>query len=336
MAHNGIINGFHFDPEVFTDYMQEQSCINNKILTSGILMYDPKIEEAIGGSSNIGKIPYFKSMDNEGHALNDDGKTDNIPTGLTGGKQTFMAIARMKSWYQDVYTRYLTGKNPLENFANNLVIPYWKNEWEYNLMAITKGIMGTTGMATHKTNLAVTTGTITDVNKVDLTTHLDLGQKALGDKRTNFSLFVCHSTVATNLKKKEAVENKKYFSSILGEIELPTLGTMIVLETDTNTVDTSVTGFPVYHSYMFGKGVFLTAPKQVPNPYGMEFDQKTKGGVETIYTKQAMVLHPNGFDIIVNNIVEESPTIDELSKSTNWELKFDNKQIAIAEIISNG
>lgn len=336
MPRTGNVNGFDFDSEVFTDYMQEQSCLNNRILTSGIMVEDPIIVESIGGKSNVGTTPFFLPIDGESNALNDDGKTDNTPTELKGGKQTFMAIARMKSWFENTYTRYLTGKSPLQNLANNLVVPYWTNEWENNLMAITKGVMGNAKMSSHKIDLSVKTGTIADANKISLTTHLDLAQKALGDKRTDFSLFICHSQIATNLKKLELVENKKFYSPILGEVELPAVGNMIVLETDTNTVDTSTVGFPIYHSYMLGKGVFLSAPKTVYNPYGTAYDNETRGGVEKLYTKQAMVIHPNGFSIKADAIVEESPTIAELAKPTNWELKINDRLVAIAEIISNG
>lgn len=337
MPRNGTINNFVFDPEVFTDYMQEQSCLNNLILSSGIMIEDPIIEEAVGRRSNVGTVPFFLPIDSEEDALNDDGKTDNKPTALKGSKQTFMAISRMKSWYENTYVRYLTGKSPLQNFADNLVIPYWINQWEADLIAITKGVLGVPGMETHKSDLSTTSGSITDANKIDLTTHIDLAQKALGDKRKNFALIVIHSQIATNYKKLELIENKKMFSPILGaDIDVPMIGNMIVLETDTNTVDTSVAGFPVYHTYMYGRGTFLTAPKQVHRPYGTKYDDEEKGGVEKIYTKQAKVIHPNGFSIKADNIAEESPTREELKNSDNWELKFNHRNVPIAEIISNG
>jgi hypothetical protein len=337
MPREGVVNNFHFDKEVFTDYMQEQSLLNNALIASGVVVYDPLLDEMVGGKGNVGTIPFFSNIDNESDALNDDGKTDNVPTELEGKKQTFMAIARMKAWKEKTYTRYLTGKSPLHNLANNLVVPYWKNQWEKDLMATIKGVMGLSAMSTHKTDVSVTTGTITDANKIDLVTHLDLGQKAKGDKRGQFTLFVCHSKIATNYKKLEIIENKKYFIPVLNQtIELPVIGNMIVLETDTNTIDTSVEGFPVYHSYMLGRGAFLTTDKQVHEPYNTKYDPETDGGVEKLYTKQAKVLHPDGFSIKIDNIIEESPTRVELATSDNWELKVDNKLISIAEIISNG
>ncbi|QUN13600.1 hypothetical protein KEC48_03485 [Clostridium sp. C1] len=337
MARTGEVNGFYFDKEVFTDYMQEQSCLNNLLIASGVLMYDPIIEEALGGKNNVATIPSFLSIDNESDALNDDGETNNTPTELTGNKQTLMAIARMKAWKEKTYTRYLTGVSPLKNLANNLVVPYWTNQWEKVIFSILKGIMGTTGMATHKLDLSVTTGTITDANKIDLTTHIDLGQQALGDKRNNFALMIAHSQVAANLKKKEIAESGKIFSEVLGiDIKVYKVGNMVLLETDTGTVDTTVAQFPVYSTYMLGRGTFLTCPKTVHNPYDVKYDPEDSGGVEKLYTKQARVLHPNGFSLKVDNIAKESPTNTELETATNWELRINHKNVPIALIKSNG
>lgn len=341
MARTGEVGGFYFDSEVFTEYMQEQSCLNNLIIASGILMYDPIIDKAVGRSGNVGTIPFFLPIDSETDALNDDGKTDNTPTTLRGSKQTYMAIARMKSWKENTYVRYLTGKSPLNNLANNLVVPYWTNQWEKIILHITKGVMGVAGMASHVTDLSVdTTGDtyeITDANKIGLTTHIDAGQKALGDKRGNFSLIIMHSVVAANYKKKELMENKKFFSPILNvEINVPMIGNMIVLETDTGTSETDSKGITKYHSYMFGRGAFLTANKLVHRPYGAKYDDEEDGGVEKLYTKQAKVIHPNGFSMKVDNIAEESPTNEELANKANWELKFNHKNVPMAEIITNG
>jgi hypothetical protein len=337
MAHTGLNNGFYFDPEVFADYMQEQSTLNNVLIDSGVVVQDATLAQAVGGKSNIGTIPFFLPVDAEPDALNDDGETDNTPTTLSGSKQTFMAIARMKSWKENTFVRYLTGKSPLQNLASGLVVPYWKNQWEKILYAELKGIMGVKEMASHKTDLSVTSGSITDANLIGLTSDLDLGQKALGDKRSQFKIFVCNSAVAKRLRSLSLTENVKYFSEILNqEVEVTMYGGMILRETDTGTVDTSVEGFPVYHSYMLGTGAFLTCDKQVYKPYGTYYDNEKNGGVDMLFTKQAKVLHPNGFSLVVDNIAKESPKTEELANPANWALKFNHKNVPIAELITNG
>lgn len=337
MPRTGEFNGVYFDPDVFTEYMQEQSCLNFAIIQSGVLQEDPIIRSKLGGEGNVGTTPFFNSIDNEGDALNYDGKTDNTPTELSTKKQMFMAISRMKAWKETDFVRYLSGKSPLQNLATKLVVPYWTYQWQKDLLAIIKGVMGVTEMKTHKTDLSVTSGSITDANKIELNTPLRASQKALGDKRRDFSLFICHSTVATRLVELNIAQNVKYtVPNAVEQVELKQIGDMIILETDDGTVDTTTPNFPVYHSYMLGRGTILTADKTVPDPYATDYDPEKLGGVSKLYTKQARVFHPNGFSIKADNIAEESPTREELANSSNWELKFNHRNVAIAEIISNG
>ena len=337
MARTGLNNGFYFDKEIFTEYMQSQSCLNNLLIGSGVLAYDETINEALGSKGNVGTIPFFLPIDAEGDALNDDGATNNTPTTISGSKQTFMATARMKAWKQNSYVRYLTGVNPLQNLANNLVVPYYRNQWEKDIYAILSGVLGVSGMASHVTNIAVTTGTITDANKIGLTSGLTLGQKALGDNRDRFKIFVCHSAIATRLKQLELTTNIVYILPVTGEqVQVDVYNGMIVLETDTGTVDNTVADYPVYTSYMLGTGAILYCDKQVFNPYDTAYDPETNGGVEKFYTKQAKVLHPNGFSLAVDSITGESPTRTELGTAANWSLAFNHKLVPIAKLVTNG
>ena len=337
MPREGIVNNFYFDAEIFTDYMQEQSTLNDAILASGILQYDPIIAKSIGASGNVFSVPAFSNIDGEADALNDDGKTNNVPTELQGKKMLVMSIARMKAWMEKTFTRYLTGQSPLHNLANNLVVPYWRLQRQKDLLAVLSGVLGAAGMESHVTDLSTTSGTIADANKIALTSTIDLGQKAVGDRRSGFSLFICHSAVAANLRKQELLQNVTNFNEILGrDVTLPMCNGMIVLETDTGTVDTSVENFPVYTSYMVGRGQIGTADKVVHNAYDVDYDPETNGGEEKLYTKQAYVYAPYGFSIKADEIKEESPTREELKNPANWELKVDNKLILIAAIKSNG
>lgn len=337
MPREGVFNGVVFDPNIFAGYMQEQSCLNTAIIQSGILVEDPIIKKALGSDGNVGTTPFFLPVDEEGDALNYDGKTNNVPSELKNSKQMFMAIGRQKAWKENTFVRYLSGKSPLQNLADHLVVPYWTFQWQQDLLAIIKGVLGVTEMKSHITDLSVASGSITDANKISLETPVDAGQKALGDKRKEFSLFICHSVIATRLLKLNIAEYRKFtVAGAVEEIELKCIGNMIILETDDGTVDSTTPSFPKYHSYMLGRGVILTATKIVDRPYYPDYDPETDGGIDKLYTKQARVFHPNGFSIKADNIATESPTREELATASNWELKFNHRNIRIAEIISNG
>ena len=88
---------------------------------------------------------------------------------------------------------------------------------------------------------------------------------------------------------------------------------------------------------MIGSGSVLTCDKNnYENPYYSDYDPETKAGIEKLYTKQGYVLHPNGFSINTSKISEESPTNAELGAKANWSLAFNQKNIRMGVIKSNG
>ena len=53
MARTGTFGGFAFDPEVFTQMMNEANYWSNPIIASGIVHQDASIMEAVGKSGKF-------------------------------------------------------------------------------------------------------------------------------------------------------------------------------------------------------------------------------------------------------------------------------------------
>ena len=98
---------------------------------------------------------------------------------------------------------------------------------------------------------------------------------------------------------------------------------------------TSVSGFPVFKTFMFGEGAFLSCDKNnYENQYTTNYDPEASAGIDKFYTKQGKVLHPNGLSLAVDQIAKESPTYVELGKSANYSLKFNSKNVKMGLIKS--
>lgn len=341
MARQGNFGGFYFDEEVFADMMREEDFWKNEIAASGIVRQDSTIMDLIGTKGNVATIPIYKPLnvyDEDMGALNNDGETDNIPVTISGDKQTCMLIQRMKAFQAKDFTKELTGADPL-GLIKSKIANYYRQVWEIELMNIAKAVLGVTELADHITDLSITTGTVAEKNMIDATTMIDAEQKALGDMAGGLGLAIMHSRIFANYKKLELVEYAKYTvgGAIKQEITLPTIGGKNVLVTDYYTVDTSVSGFPVYNTYLFGEGAFLSADKNnYENQYTTNYDPETSAGIDKFYTKQGKVLHPNGLSLAVDNIAKESPTFTELGKAANYALKFNPKNVKMGLIKSNG
>lgn len=341
MAREGLFGGFYFDEEVFTDMMQESDFWKNEILASGIIRQDASIMDAIGAKGNVATIPFYTPLsiyDENMLPLNNDGQTDNVPQTIAGNKQTCMLIQRMKAFKATDFTKELTGADPLSNIKKKIQ-SYYTQVWERELMNIANAVLGVTELSSHITDISVTEGTIGDANKVDETTMIDAEQAALGDMAGGLGLAIMHSRIYANYKKRGLVEYNKYTvgNAIKLDIDLPTINGKTVLVTDYHTVDNTVSGFPVYKTYLFGEGAFLSADKKnYENQYTTDYDPETVAGTDKFYTKQGKVLHPNGFSLAVDNIESESPTYEELGAKANWSLKFNPKNIKMGLIKSNG
>ena len=341
MAREGLFGGFHFDEEVFTDMMQEADFWKNDILASGIVQQDASIMSAIGSEGNVATIPMYKPLNvfDEGMAaLNNDGMTDNAPVEISGDKQTCMLVQRMKAFKAKDFTAELTGADPLGNIKGKIQ-NYYTQVWENELMNIAQAVLGVDGLSDHVTDLSVVSGTIAETNKIKETTLIDAEQAALGDMAGGLGLIVMNSKIYAAYQKMGLVEFDKYTAGnvIQQEISLPRIGGKIVKVTDYYTVDTSVSGFPVYKTYLFGEGAFKSCDKNnYKNQYTTNYDPETAAGTDKFYTKQGKVLHPNGLSLAVDNIAKESPTFAELGNKANWSLKFNHKNVKMGVIKTNG
>ena len=341
MARTGNFGGFFFDEEVFADMMQEEDFWSNPIAASGVVQRDSTIMDLIGTKGNVATIPIYKPLnvhDENMGALNNDGETDNKPVEISGDKQTCMLIQRMKAFQAKDFTKELTGADPL-GLIKKKIANYYTQVWEVELMNIANAVLGVAGLGDHITDLSVTTGTVGEANLMTETTMIDAEQKALGDMAGGLGLMVLHSKIFAQYKKLGLVEYGKYtVGGILKQdIELPTINGKIPLVTDYYTVDTSVSGFPVFKTYLFGEGAFLSADKtNYEKQYSTNYDPETSAGIDKFYTKQGRVLHPNGLSLAVDNIAKESPTFAELGNTANWGLKFNPKNVKMGIIKTNG
>ena len=341
MARTGLFGGFYFDEEVFADMMKEEDFWKNEIAASGIVQQDASIMDLIGSKGNVATIPIYKPLnvhDEDMGALNNDGETNNVPVEISGDKQTCMLIQRMKAFKAKDFTKELTGADPL-GLIKSKITDYYKQVWEVELMNIANAVLGVAGLADHITDLSVTSGTVGEGNLIDETTMIDAEQKALGDMAGGLGLAIMHSKIFSQYKKLQLVEYDKYTvgGAIKQDITLPRINGKTILVTDYYTVDTAVSGFPVYKTYLFGEGAVLSAEKKnYENQYTTKYDPETSAGIDMFYTKQGKVLHPNGLSLAVDQIAKESPTFAELGKAANYALKFNHKNVKMGLIKSNG
>jgi hypothetical protein len=149
--------------------------------------------------------------------VNYDGET-NIPASSTASYlHSRVVVGRAKAWKEKDFTYDITGgEDPMQTVVAPQVTEYWNEVKEDILTTILKGVFSMTGGANgafvqeHTYDIRGIINADNELGKVDATSLNKAMQKACGDNKGIFALFLCHSVVATNLENKKLIEYYKY------------------------------------------------------------------------------------------------------------------------------
>lgn len=322
MPNNGTFGGFPFDPEVYQGFVDQEATFSDSILASGILANEQSMASALDNGGAMGTARFYNPLDPDKDApLVRDGKTDNNPSDVTGGKQTWVRLDRMKAWMAMDLTRELTGADPMAAVARNTG-RYWRMYWQSLVTKLAGTVLGVSGLESHA--LTVKSGGIT-ANQL-----IDVQQAALGDLAGKFGMLVVHSKIYAEYQKLGLLNFNKYvISNVLEkEVTLPTINGLVVVVNDRGTEDATN-----YTSLLFGQGSILTATPKVVTPDTTEYNAAKAGGTDILYNNRSIILHPNGLSFEPDNIGEVTPTDTEFTTAANWKLKFDHKNVRLGKIV---
>lgn len=214
------------------------------------------------------------------------------------------------------------------------------------LLAILEGIYSMSG----KENLEFVENHTYDITAegdgiIDQTTLNKAVQRAGGDNKSNFSIAIMHSAVATRLENLNLLNYLKYndANGIQRDLTIASWNGRSVIVDDSMPAVSSDDGELVYTTYVLGKGAFDYENIGAKVPYEMSRNPAVKGGQDTLYVRQRKCFAPFGISYTKKNQATLSPTNEELKDGANWTLVNDgsdkpkyinHKAIPIARIIS--
>ena len=321
MPISGTFGGFPFDPEVYQGFVDQEATFSDSILASGILARDQSLATSLDNGGVQGTIRFYNPLDPDKDApLVRDGETDNEPTEVSGGKQSWIRIDRMKAWKATELTRELTAADPMAAVARNTG-RYWRMYKQGLLIKMVNAVLGASGLEKH--SLTISKGGVT-ANQL-----IDVQQAALGDMAGKFGLLVVHSKIYSEYQKLGLLSFNKYaITNVLQkEVSLPTINGLVVEVNDRSTDDGTN-----YNSFLFGQGSVLTADPKVITPDYTEYNAAKAGGTDILYNNRSFILHPNGLSFDADGIAKETPTDAEFATTGNWKLKFDHKNVRMGKL----
>lgn len=335
--------GYNFDPELFLlNWQNDVDPTMTALIDSGAVQNNDTIKGLIANGGDFYTIPFYMPL--TGSVQNYDGATDIVPNEPNGSAQSGIVYGRVGSWSEKQFIRdYNSGADPMKQITG-MTAKYWAKTRQNILLKILSGVFAITGNANwtkHTMNIAATSTSVSDENKVGATSAAELMQGAVGDNSDIFSIAVMHSAVALNLAKQELLKFRTQTDATGMQRQLKIADwnglTVIVDDGVPSKSSSSASGAMEYTTYLLGNGAIQRADAPVTTPVEVYRDPLAKGGTNTLITRVRETMHPNGFSFTKpNSGYAGSPTDDQLAAKGNWSVVGDPKNIAMAQLITNG
>jgi hypothetical protein len=319
-----------FDSELFMEYITEMNANPTVLLSSGIIRNDPQIEARIQEGSDIVSVPTFKPL--SGDSQNYNG-TDITVNSISSVKQTAVIIGRANSWGSQDLAAELASTDPVRAIAA-AVTKYWQEDDQKHLIRVLTGVFAAANMTNHVTDIAIEDGdAATDANLIGEDTIIDAIQKAMGDNLSKIGAMSFHSVVYSRLLKLNLID----FTPLAGQsIVIPRfLGKPIIVDDEHPVVAGSTSGNK-YTSYLYGRDAIGFANGKVKVPVETDREPLLSGGREYLVNRKRYVMHPYGMQWTSSSYAGTSPTNAELVTAANWTRVYEDKNVPLVKLVTNG
>lgn len=327
------------EPRVFLDYMSQNTMEKTAFFESGVITANPMLDAKASTGGKIVDVPFWKDLANTDPNLSSDAPaTLSVAEKIGTGTQTARIAYLNKSWSAADLASQIAGSNAMERIADR-VNAYWTRAYERRLIAMVRGLLadniaGNSGDmvfdASRKTAGAAA------IDNGFTRSNFTAAAFTLGDSFENTGAIALHSVIY-----KRVIDNDDivYIKDSAGNMTVPTfLGRRVIIDDGMPTFLNATSGLIEYTSVLFGTGAIgigygaATVPVEVfRNP-----DQGNGGGVETLYTRKTVLMHPSGYAFSSASVAGVSPTLAELQLATNWTRVVDErKQVPICFLVTN-
>ena len=227
-------------PEIFTPYIIEKTAEKSRILTSGIAIANPKLNELVTAGGLTMNMPYWKDLTGDDEVLSDS--TALTPGKIDADKDIAALLMRGRAWGANELAGALAGDDPMQAIGDR-VSDYWARQEQKTLVSVLQGVFASASMADHVSDISGQASTAAVISAESV---LDAKQ-LLGDSADQLQAIMMHSAVFTKLQKDNVIQ---YVDSKVGKSDSPVmvptyLGYQVVVD-DGMPVATSVTTPGVY------------------------------------------------------------------------------------------
>lgn len=325
-------------PAVYNSYGTIDSPETTAFYQSGILTRNALLDQKANTGGNSIELPYWGDLDatREPNASNDDPADLAAPNGLA----SILMSARIQ-YLNQAYSAMdlvveLAGSDPMQRIRNRFGT-YWQRQYERRLIASCMGILAD-NKANDGGDMVATSAT--GYNRASFVN----AAFTLGDRFDAVKAIAVHSFTLRQMVNNDDIE---YIRPSQGALDVPTFMGKRVIVDDGLSLTNNAGAFTAT-SILFGEGAFGWGEGSPAVPMELWRNPRAGngGGVEEIWERKTVILHPLGYswsDADITNrantngrtgantaLDEFSPLLADLRKAANWDRKVARKQVPIA------
>jgi hypothetical protein len=302
-------------PELFAPYVIKRTMELSALITSGIAVDNPQLNELVTSGGKLLNIPFWKPLTGEDEVLSDS--VALTPDKISADADVAALLIRGRAWSANELAGALAGSDPMAAIGEQ-VAAYWARREQATLISILNGVFAVTLADSHVNDISGGEGAAGIINAGAI---LDTKQ-LLGDAADQLTALAVHSAVFTLLQKQNLIV---YVPNSRGEVNLPTyLGYKVVVD------DSLPNSGGVYSTYLFGSGAIGRGEGTPVSLTPVETDRDSLASDDILINRRAFVLHPFGVKFTNYSVAGATPTNAELATGTNWQQVYEDKAIGLA------
>ncbi|MDM8331520.1 replication protein [Limosilactobacillus pontis] len=302
-------------PEVFANYVLNQSMKTNRLVQSGILTNDPSLGSQLLAPGDFIHMPYINDIAEGPDAQTWTDTQDISVNGLTTGEQRAFKFRQAQAFGWTDVSQQVSGA-PAQSTVANRFGAYWNNQDQKLLFAELKGAFANSDIATAKmyedSNVFSARGFLAAIAK-------------MGDLQDNtLNKIVVHSSTYAEMKAQQLIDTVQPAGAVT-PISVYN-GMRIVQDDDPNLInaDGSTT------SYVFANGAVGYSVANPQNAVEIQREARTNGGQTNVINRRVVTTHILGTSVAKTfTPAGQTVTMDELAKGTTWESIVDPRHIQV-------
>lgn len=310
-------------PEVFTAYSLEPSIYRSRFFRSGAMSENAGISSLLAGGGETYTLPFWK--DTAGSSGNIPSETAATTVNSVGtGSQKFRKQLRERAWGANDISSVFAGSDGVDAAASR-VADYWAQAIDQIAIRTMEGVIAD-NIANDSGDLVNGNGAaalFSDDGVIDTQALLGENGTLTGDDvNGTYTTILVHPDTYALMRKQDVID----FVPISGQTRPLEFYMNMRVIVDRNATVNTVPATDEYDTYILKSNALsmgMTSSGYIPTE--IERVENQGFGIDNLWTRRVLAVHPMGFAWQESSVAGVSPTDAELQAAANWNRVYEKE-----------